>query len=266
MDLDDDVAAAFEKGRSAWPGAALMRDEFARRVHELGVSAQDLACRGADLYLAGACAAGDAGALRIFDEHFIARADLVAARFGLPPALLDEVRQRVRVKLLVGNPPSIARYRGVGPLLSWVRVTAARVAVDVATAAQVSSQVSESELLDRLVSGDENPEIETVKRLYRERFQDALESSLAELGARDKTLLRLHLVDGLNIEAIGAIYRVHRATVARWLVAIRARVFAGLRQRFALTPETSSSQVRSLVRLFRDDIHLSAKRLLGSER
>jgi RNA polymerase sigma-70 factor (ECF subfamily) len=240
----------------------LERERFGVRMRTLAVAPEDLLDRGSDLYLASACAEGDPGALRIFDEHFVGRIDVVTARFAMSPTLLDEVRQRVRVKLLVGTPPAIAGFRGGGPLLAWVRVTAARVAVDVAAAARVPDLVPESEMLDVLVSRDANPEIETVKRLYRERFQEALESSLAELAARDRTLLRLHLVDGLNIEAIGAIYRVHRATVARWLVAIRARVFAGLRERFALTSPASTSQMRSLVNLFREDIHLSARRLL----
>jgi RNA polymerase sigma-70 factor (ECF subfamily) len=265
MQSDEELAAAFEAGRSAWPGIALTYTCFANRMRELGVPPADLALRGRDLYLAAACAEGDPTALRCFDEQFIARIDGMATRFGLGPNLLDEVRQKVRVKLLVGKSPSIARYRGGGPLLAWVRVTAARVAVDVAAAARLPEPMPEEEMLDVLVSREANPEIETVKALYRERFQEALEASLAGLTTRDKTLLRLHLVDGLNIDGIGAIYRVHRATVARWLVAIRARVFAGLRQRFALGAEASTSQMRSLVRIFRDDIQLSAKRLLGPE-
>ncbi|HTA18393.1 MAG TPA: hypothetical protein VK989_03825, partial [Polyangia bacterium] len=81
----------------------------------------------------------------------------------------------------------------------------------------------------------------------------------------DKTLLRLHLVDRLDIDAIGAIYRSHRATIARRLVGIRAKLLADLRERFALRWGVSSSEVRSLFRLLGNEIHLSARRVLNAD-
>jgi RNA polymerase sigma-70 factor (ECF subfamily) len=74
----------------------------------------------------------------------------------------------------------------------------------------------------------------------------------------------MHYVDGLNIEAIGAVYHVHRATVARWLIAIRAEVLNGLRERFALAPKATSSDFRSYYSALRDELHLSISRVLGS--
>lgn len=64
---------------------------------------------------------------------------------------------------------------------------------------------------------------------------------------------------------IGRIYHVHRATVARWLVAIRGRVFDDLRGRVALNWGTSTNDLRSLVRILRDEIHVSARRILTAE-
>ena len=177
-----------------------------------------------------------------------------------------EVRQKVRLKLLLGTPPGVARYRGQAPLTAFVRVTAVRVAVDVAAAAAATRNRPDDEMLDLLVSTDADPEMETARALYRDRFQTAIEESLANLSAREKALLRLHFIEGLNIERIGAIYRVHRATVARWLVAIRTRVLADLRKRLALQLGTTPSELRSLVTLFRDDLHVSAHRILAEPR
>jgi len=50
---------------------------------------------------------------------------------------------------------------------------------------------------------------------------------------RERTLLRMPLVDRLNIDRLGVIYRVNRATVARWLVAIRRRLFEEVRRELA---------------------------------
>jgi RNA polymerase sigma-70 factor, ECF subfamily len=250
--------AAFEAGRAAWPGVALGYERFATRIDELEVTADDLVARGADLFLATACAERDAAALRVFEERFVATIE----QPRLQPALLDEVRQKVRMKLLLGDEPSIARYRGRGPLAVWVRVTAARVAVDVAAAAHAAPRQADTHILDLLVSMDQSPELETVKARYRDRFRAALETSLTTLSSRDKALLSLHFVDGLTTEAIGAVYRVHRATATRWLLAIRRRVLQQLEERFALSVGASPSAVRSLVKLFGDDIQFSVKRLL----
>ena len=70
------------------------------------------------------------------------------------------------------------------------------------------------------------------------------------------------MVDDLNIDAI---YAVHRATAARWLVAIRTLVYDKLKEEFALRWKASSSGLRSIVRLLRDHIHITAKRALGSD-
>jgi RNA polymerase sigma-70 factor (ECF subfamily) len=262
MQSGDEVLVAFAAGKAVWPRALLSQEQFARRVRERDIRPQDLANHGSDLYLAYACAEGDPGALALFEESFIRNVDLYIARSGVPPELTCEVRQKVRVKLLVGSSPGIGGYRAEGPLTGLVRVTAVRVAVDVAAAAGKVS--ADQEILDLLVSADSNPEVATAKALYRDRFRAAVEESLAGLKTRDKTILRLHVVDGLSIDGIGAIYRVHRATVARWLVAIRNGVVADLRKRLALHLGASPSEVRSLVQLLRDDIDVSARRILGT--
>jgi RNA polymerase sigma-70 factor (ECF subfamily) len=265
MQSGDEVELAFEAGKAAWPKAALSLERFVRRITEREIRPQDLASHGGDLYLAYACAEGDPGALAHFEEAFIKNVDLYIARSGVPHELTCEVRQKVRVKLLVGSSPGIGGYRAEGPLSGLVRVTAVRVAVDVAAAATAAGKHSpDQEILDLLVSSDINPEVAAAKALYRDRFRAAVEESLAGLQSREKTILRLHVVDGLSIDGIGAIYRVHRATVARWLVAIRNGVIADLRKRLALHLGASPSEVRSLVQLLRDDIDVSAKRILGA--
>jgi RNA polymerase sigma-70 factor, ECF subfamily len=142
-----------------------------------------------------------------------------------------------------------------------VHVTAVRLAIDLVAPEHAAR--SNVDLME-LVAPEQTPEIETARNLYEERFRTALEEIFQHLPAREKTILRLHVVDGLNIDAIGAIYRVHRATAARWLVAIRTRVYDRLKKDFAIRWKASSSDLRSLVSLLRDHIHITAKRVLGS--
>jgi RNA polymerase sigma-70 factor, ECF subfamily len=255
------LLAAFEAGRAQWPGVGLLFDDFAARIEALEVADEDLALRGPDLFLATACAAGDKTAIRQFDAAFIAGLDGRVARFAFPPDKLDELRQKVRTKLLVGKSPGISRYRGRAPMGAWLHVTVIRLAVDVA--ALPSAAGMDVDLLD-LVGPEQTPELEAVRRQYQDKFRAALEDSFTTLSQREKTILRLHVVDGLNIDAIGAIYGVHRATAARWIVGIRARVFDRLKKDFATRWNASSSELRSIVWLLRDQIHITAKRVLGS--
>jgi len=265
MASTEHMGAAFRRASELWPDIALTLDQFCVRAATLAVSPQALEARCQDLFLAFACAEREPHALHALEERYLSQIDSHVRRFALPNHLMDEVRQRLRVKLLVGASPGIARYAGHGPLLAFVRVAAVRVAVDTVTAAGAELGASEDDLLESYASFADDPEIGTIKNLYRDRFRAQLEESFAALSLSDKTLLRLHLVDRLDIDAIGAIYRSHRATVARRLVGIRAKLLADLRQRFALRWGVSSSEVRSLFRLLGNEIHLSARRVLNAD-
>jgi RNA polymerase sigma-70 factor (ECF subfamily) len=265
MQSDPAVRAAFEEGRQAWPGVKLSLDRFARRVEEAEINPADLAARKADLFLAYACAEGDGRAIALFESELLSQVQIYVSRFKLTSHSLDEVRQRIRVKLLVGERPGIARYRGYGPLGAWLRVTAVRVALDVVGTTDEPWQSVDMNLLDLGLGLDDTPELAAAKNLYRARLCTALEEGLRLLSARDRTLLRFYAVDGLNIDEIGAIYRVHRATVARWLIAVRVRILDHARHRLGLRRAASSSEMRSLISLLRAEISLSAERILATD-
>src|SRR4051812_30570365 len=238
------LLAAFEAGRARWPDIALPLVNFSARIEAIEVADDDLSLRGPELFLAAACAAGDRAALRHFEATFIAGIDGRVARFKLPPDKLDELRQKVRTKLLLGPSPGIRRYRGRAPLGAWLHVTAVRLAIDIAAAPPAPG--IDVDLWD-LVGTEQTPELEAARKQYHDRFRAALEDSFNTLSAREKTILRLHVVDGLNIDAIGTIYGVHRATVARWIVGIRTRVYDRLKKDFAARWNSSSSELRSIV-------------------
>lgn len=258
------LKAAFERARTAWPGLRLDVERFASWLAAETVTEQDLAARGEEIYLAFACAEGEPGAHRVFEQHFLSQVPRYVSRFRLAPHLLDEVQQRVRMKQLFGQTPGIARYRGRGPLGAWIRATAVRVAFDVVgQAGQPVTADLDQELDDVWRAFEAGPEGQLIKETYRDRLTAALQSSLAALEPRDKTLLRLHVVDGLSIDVIGRIYRVHRSTIARRLVAIRGHVFADLRTRAALGWGATSADLRSVVRILGDEIRVSARRVLA---
>lgn len=265
VDMEAAVREAWSAGAAAWTGTSLSAQDFAAWVQERGITAEVLRERPADLYLAAACARGDAAAVAAFDRAFLQAPGPIGAGKATP-SQLDEVRQRLRVKLLAGPTPNITTYRGSGPLGAWVRVAAARVTAHLQESErQAGTAGPDTALVDALVHLGADPELAAAKLEHQDEFRAALTECLKALGAREKTLLRMNFNDRMNIDEIGVVYRVHRATVARWLAAIRSQVFECVCQKLSLKLRSSPSEVASLVRLVRSDIDVSIRRLLAGD-
>jgi RNA polymerase sigma-70 factor, ECF subfamily len=259
-DIEEAVREARCAGTEAWTGVSLAAAEFASWVQERGITIEALRERGADLYLAAACARGDAAAVEAFDRTFL-QAPGPMGRGKLSPEKVDELRQVMRVSLLAGPSPRIATFRGYGPLGAWVRVATAREAANIQGGEQ-GSEYQDGVLVDALVQMGADPEFVAAKLEHQAEFRLALGDCLQALGAREKTLLRMNFLDQMNIDEIGVVYRVHRATVARWLAAIRGQVLECVCQRLSIKLRSSPSEVASLVRLVRSEIDLSVARFL----
>lgn len=83
-----------------------------------------------------------------------------------------------------------------------------------------------------------------------------------QLPRRDRNVLRHHVLDGTNAAEIGAIYKVHRVTVARWLSAIRGRLFVATRERLAEALRVESHELSTILRLVDTQIVHSVADLL----
>src|SRR5262249_12401783 len=112
------------------------------------------------------------------------------------------------------------------------------------------------------VAGDD-PELAYMKRTYSNEFKQAFGEALAGLGAREQTLLRYHHVDGLNIDEIGAIYRVHRVTAFRWLEKAKEQLVERTLETLPTRLRITSKELDSVLRMIRSQIHLSLVRQLG---
>jgi len=116
--------------------------------------------------------------------------------------------------------------------------------------------------LEDLLADQVDPELEAIKRQAAEELAAALREALAALDADDRTLLKLHHVDGLNIDELAPIYSTHRSTVARRLTKARERVMEDtcllLQERLG----ASASELKSLIRLAKSQLDVSILRLL----
>lgn len=218
----------------------------------------------ADLYLATACAVGDpTAATQLRREYLGAGLRSYLGRLAVDEAMLDELRQTVLVKLLGGHPPRIARYNGSGPMGAWVRVITARTALDLLREQANTRGENPETALAASVAAQVTPENALARTTYGPVFQAALERALAALPPRDQAILKFHFLERLSIDAVGTIYRVHRATVARWLADIRRRLSADIEERLQVDLGTTPSEFRSLLEVVRDDLRASLARVLG---
>ena len=134
VSAEDRVRAAFAEGQRVWPGVGLTAEAFAAYLARVDANAELLPARAADLFIAAACAQGDDLAIRKFDATYLAPIERYVARLHLRPEQLAELRQQLRLSILLDSEPTVRRYRGSGPLAAWVRVIAVRNALNMARA------------------------------------------------------------------------------------------------------------------------------------
>jgi RNA polymerase sigma-70 factor (ECF subfamily) len=277
-DLQRRLWELLAEGRAAWPGLTVEPRAvavFVGRQLEPDVDADDAldGLRPGDLYLACACATGDTAAINAFDKAYMREVDIALARMRMPPPRASDVKQLVRQRLFVTDEPlvvggvtfhgKIAEYAGRGDLRRWVRSVAVRTCLNELRRGKHEILTEDDQLMARLPVGGDDPELAYMKRTYASEFKAAFAEALTQLGPREQTLLRYHHVDGLNIDEIGAIYRVHRVTAFRWLEKAKEqlvqRTLELLRARLKLT----AKELDSVLRMIRSQVHLSLVRQLG---
>jgi RNA polymerase sigma-70 factor, ECF subfamily len=218
----------------------------------------------ADLYLASAMAAGDDRAIALAEAELVPAIRQAAGRIDASPAFVDEVTQRARTRLFVGDgdgaAPAIGSYRGTGPLARWVRVVATRIALDTRRS---PNQVYDSESeLERMPAPDD-PELAVLWRDCADEYKAALTAAFASLDQRDRNLMRQRYVDDLTIDALGKIYRVHPATAFRWIKQVEAKLATATRTAVMTKLALTESQAKSMERLVASQLHLSLTKMLG---
>jgi len=265
------LAQALAVARASWPDVALEGPRFAGHLARLlpgeDVTAEVEALNLPDLYLARAAADGQPEALRAFEARLLPEVNVAVARLRLPPSGLDEVRQLLRQRMLVGSaetPGRLAAYPGTGPLSGWVRAAALWIALDWQRQRGGQAAATDDGDLSLLVSPEDDPELAYLKRTYRAEFNACFSAALEALAPRQRNVLRLKYLDGLSIDQLGALYGVHRSTTARWVLSAQEALLTQTRrlltERLRLTP----SQLDSVLRLISSQLDVSLSRLLRS--
>ena len=160
----------------------------------------------------------------------------VFSRMGWERSVVSEIEQKLWIRLFVATPPrppKIAEYSGRGRLGGWLRMVAARVAID--EFRSIREQSFDRVLEETLLWQGPDPEIEYCKRQYAAEFQTSFATALASLEPRQRNLLNQYFLHGLSIDQLAKLFRVHRATAARQRAATRS-----------IRANASSSKLRAL--------------------
>jgi len=268
--VDAAIARIAAAGRAAWPAVALSDDAIATRLvarvkDDPGMHLEEL--RDGDLYLAFALATGDPAAVRAFEDSLVPQIDVALRRLRLAVGTNDEVKQALRVELLAGPDAKIGDYAGRGDLAAWLRISATRKALKLVRRADREETLDEI-LLDHWPGGGgvaaRDPERKHMRSTYTAELKKAIRDAFAALEVRQRNLLRQHILDELTIDDLAKLYRVHRATCARWLADARADLGKQTRKRLVSALGTPGNELESLLRFLDSDIELSISRILGS--
>jgi len=265
-ELGRQLTLRLAEARASWPQALVDEEGFLLHLASRLRGGADpvAALQGlhlADLALAYSALQGAAWACEEVTRRVLA--EPLSAVHGDTPAFREDVRQHVLKLVLVGEPPSrpaLAEYAGQGPMAVWLRTVAMHAVFRVRRS---DARALQSDVLapdDEIACAD--PELQIIKDRYRDDFNAAFAEALANLPTRDRNVLRMYLAEGLNIDRIGVVYRVHRSTVARWIAKSREDLLENTRQNLSRRLSVASSEVDSLIRLLRSQLDVSVGGML----
>jgi RNA polymerase sigma-70 factor (ECF subfamily) len=251
------LAAALEpdwqKAAAAWPRVVVTLEDLAAHIARLHPAAPggtqplgELSLHVTDLYLALACARGDPHALMAFDRAAMPRARRAFLKAGVAGADIRDLEQTLRIRLLtpqVNGPPRIATYSGRGPLVGWVQVAALRHALNTQSGADPVGRLDQASL----PAPGHTPESQVVNAEGRRHLGRALREAWRGLAPRDREVLQLHFGEGISAVELGRRFRVHRATIERWLGRARTTLLVQTRRCLARATQLGPSELDSLV-------------------
>ena len=258
-ELDDELRALIERARADAPGIALDPLAFVAYVAErvgFGPDGPQLrTLHAGDLWIAFGCVTGNPAASGAFHTRFLPDVRAALGRAFDPGLAHDaELQLMTRMLLVADDGSGLASYAGRGGLKAWLRAAAVRGAIDLMRARR-ELPVDPTSFGD--IGGDIDPLLASLKQHYRDEFRVAFGDAAKQLTDRERTLLRYRFFDGLTIDEIGALYRVHRATAARWLAAIRETLFETTRANLVAKLVVSEAELDSVLRLIDSQLDIS---------
>jgi RNA polymerase sigma-70 factor (ECF subfamily) len=269
--LDVRIQELLASARAAQSGVEIDEPALAARLAEYIAGSADPAAEleavdVPDLRIAFGCARGVPAALAALERDCLGLARSALARM-LDPAAAEDAMQLVRERVLVareGLPPRIDEYEGRGSLAAWLKVIAVRIGMRMRRRERHKLTADDEDALLLELPAVLAPEIEPSRSRYGEAFKRAFHAALNALPPRERTLLRLQFIDELTVDQVGVLYRVHRATAARWLAAARQSLLEQTSLQLAAELGLTMERLRSILEIVISHVDLSLLRALDA--
>lgn len=215
-----------------------------------------------DMYLLAAYERGDPQAVAVIEKNLLTRVEAGLLRLGASRPMIEDIRQILHQRLLSADRKDrgALRYNGKGELVRWLYMAATRTALDMWRKAGRLQPLADASL-EQAVLGDDH-ETAYLKLRYRGEFKEAFQAAFTTLANQDRNVLRYYILDRLNIDQIGTIYRVHRSTVARWISSARQLLLVRTRAAMLQKIKASHATFESVMRLIESELEVSIRRLL----
>jgi RNA polymerase sigma-70 factor (ECF subfamily) len=258
----DVIDGLYQRATTRWPAISLERQAYADFLQRAQAPIGDLSAE--DVFLAAACAQGNPEAQEALELTFFNDVRKAVLAVSTDPGFVDEVLQRLRQRLYVASdnkPRGISKYAARGSLGAWLRLTAVRLAIDLARRTKPAADV---EALDWEAVGLADLELVAIKSQYRQAFKAAFHAAIAALQPRHRSALRLSVLDRLSIDEIGAMYQVHRSTAARWLADAKQALLDQTRHNLVEVQRLTASEAEVVFGLVQSQLELSLQRVLAS--
>lgn len=191
-------------------------------------------------------------------------AALVSVSGAVPQSRWADVESDMLQRLLIDAPDRPARireYKGTGTLKAWLRVIVVRAALKTQTPVDLSGV--EEAWWEALQSTATTLEVGVLHGEFRESLAPAMLAAIDALSPKDRSLLRLHYLEDVSMEALARSYRVHAASVSRWVEGARAAFLSAVRDELARRTGVGRLAVDSLVRVLQDRFDISFRRALA---
>jgi RNA polymerase sigma-70 factor (ECF subfamily) len=266
-DLERVLAGLYDDASTRNPGISVDPVQWVtalavRLPGDLAIEDGLLSCRTGDIFWVCGCLNGDPAALALLETAV--REEVTGAGVAVRASAdeIDNARQGLHASLLVGErEPGLARYAGRGDLRGFLRIAAVRALLRLKGRREREVGVN-PDLLEALAPATD-PELERLKQAYRQDFAACFREALAELPPRDRTLLRLNVLEKMSIDKLGVLFGVHRATAARWLERVKAELGTRTEELLAERLGVEAAEVESIIRLVRSQVDVSLNRMLA---
>ncbi len=256
----NELASSAAAAHATFTGTAEAFAEHLVSLVDSETSIEDI--RAIDLYLAWCCANGCSVALEYFWTTCVPTARRAAFSVTKNQDLAEDVVQDVLQKLVVGTPDkpgTLTSYKGRSKLDRWLRSVTVRAAISASRKSSQKAGTEDDEVLMQVPAVDDDPELALLKESSGEMVETALRESLRELDSETRLVLQQHLIDGLTIDQLASIYRIHRATAARRIAKAREALLSATRHKLRSAIQMTGGDLDSLINFAQSRVKLSLR-------